>query len=255
MVVHHLLIDVVSWRILMDDINVGLANISDGIELDLGFKTTSIQQWGSALVEYSQTNAVLDKLEYWRTLSNLKYTVLPMDNHSLDNTYGQINEYVASLDIGQTKKLLSHVNGAYRTDIEDVLLSALAMTISQWASDVEKGRGVHRPQSANAPGKVYLQLESHGRENISTSVDVTGTLGWFTSVFPVLLDIDEIDLTNPNNYGTLIQSVKEQMRQVGAGDGGFSFSLLRYMSEDEVSQQLLSIPTPEIVFNYLGQLD
>ncbi|OUR88831.1 hypothetical protein A9Q81_23000 [Gammaproteobacteria bacterium 42_54_T18] len=255
LVVHHLLIDVVSWRILMDDINVGLANIAVGKDIDLGLKTTSIQQWGNALLEYSKTDVVLDKLEYWRSLSNVGFTVLPKDNHCTENTYGQMKEHVASLDVDQTKQLLSQVNGAYRTDIEDVLLSALAMTISQWASGVKKGGSLLDSTNLDVQNKVYLQLESHGRENISTAVDVTGTLGWFTSVFPVLLELGGVDLANSNSYGAVIQSVKEQLRQVGEGEGGFSFGLLRYLADEEISQQLTSVPTPEIVFNYLGQLD
>ncbi|OUS25460.1 hypothetical protein A9Q99_21275 [Gammaproteobacteria bacterium 45_16_T64] len=258
LVIHHLLIDVVSWRILMDDINVGLANIANGKAIDLGIKTTSVQQWGDALVAFAKTDSVLEKAAYWRSFNDVQFAAIPTDNHCLDNTYGQLKETVVTLDTDQTQRLLSQVNGAYRTDIEDILLSALAMTVSHWA-EKEDAREAHEVASDNAstsPGnRVYLQLESHGRENIATSVDVTSTLGWFTSVFPVLLDIDGVDIANPKDYGALIQSVKEQLRQVGAGDGGFSFGLLRYLSCDDVREQLANVPTPQIVFNYLGQLD
>ena len=265
LVVHHLIIDVVSWRIVLDDINLGLDQVANGQEINLGSKTTSVQQWVKALIEYANTDVVRDKVKHWSTFSTVDATPLPVDSVNdldIENTYGQMEEHIATLDNKTTQQLLSLANNAYRTEIEDLLLSALAKTISEWSQrecDADTAGGTRTD-------KIYLQLESHGRENISPVVDVTSTLGWYTSVYPVLLDLDGINVSSPDALGQLIQSIKEQLRHVdgsrrassssGVGNSGLSFGLLRYLSDNSKIRQLLEdIPTPEIVFNYLGQLD
>ncbi|MBL4794919.1 MAG: amino acid adenylation domain-containing protein [Pseudomonadales bacterium] len=245
---------------MMDDINLALTSLDKKQEIDLGSKTTSFQQWADALTDHANSDEVRDKVKVWSSLGGVVATKLPVDfvsKTNKPNTYGQSKLHIASLNSDTTQKLLSLANVAYRTEIEDLLLAALVKTVSDWSKSDCTGSDCpgSKRQSRNNH-KVYVQLEGHGRGNIGSAIDVTSTLGWFTSVYPVLLDVEGIDVGNESSYGDLIQSVKEQLRHVGGDGDGLSFGLLRYLSENKKIQQLLSdLPSPEIVFNYLGQLD
>jgi non-ribosomal peptide synthase protein (TIGR01720 family) len=133
-----------------------------------------------------------------------------------------------SLDPEETRALLQEVPEAYRTQINDVLLTALATAVHQWTGKRQ----------------VLVQMEGHGREELWEDVDLSRTVGWFTSLFPVLIEID-----STNDRGSLLKSVKEQLRRVP--NRGLVYGVLRYLRKT-----LSDGPRqPDLKFNYFGQLD
>jgi non-ribosomal peptide synthase protein (TIGR01720 family) len=129
--------------------------------------------------------------------------------------------------------LLQEVPQIYHTQILDILLTALVQTLSQWTNT----------------SSVLVDLEGHGREEIISGIDLSRTVGWFTTMYPVLLELKQ-----PNNPELAIKSIKEQLRCIP--DKGIGYGLLRYLSQDmEIQEKLTALPQPQVSFNYLGQMD
>ena len=230
-VIHHLVVDGISWRILLDDLQRAYAQLSNGEEVQLPPKTTSYQQWASALNEYASSEEVLSQSTYWLNTSRRQVAPLPLDYADGDNTAGSSQSISVSLSTEETKALLHEVPGVYHTQITDVLLTALTLTFNEWTGS----------------SSVLLDLERHGREQIDDTLDLSRTVGWFTSIHPVLLEISDADALR---LGSALKSVKEQLRQVP--QNGIGYGLLRYLNPNNEFGQPSQ---PELVFNYLGQLD
>jgi amino acid adenylation domain-containing protein/non-ribosomal peptide synthase protein (TIGR01720 family) len=228
-VVHHLAIDGVSWRILLEDLELLLSAIKRKTRLELGAKSTSYRQWYTALENFGQSKALQTQLSYWEQIVK-NYEALPSDKNykGLIRIKDQATTSVA-LDEENTSLLLQEVPRVYHTEINDILLAALAGTISEWAKK----------------SNVTIGLEGHGREDIATAIDTSRTVGWFTSIYPVL-----ISLQKNIGEGDLIKSVKEQLRQIPGK--GLGFGVLKYISHEP---SLQGADPWDIVFNYLGQLD
>jgi natural product biosynthesis luciferase-like monooxygenase protein/amino acid adenylation domain-containing protein/non-ribosomal peptide synthase protein (TIGR01720 family) len=234
LVIHHLLIDGVSWRILLEDLQKLYAQLSNDQQMELEPKTTSFKRWAEQLSEHALSQQGLrDELAYWLTPERSATMSLPLDNTSGSNTIGASQTFTTTLTAAETAALLHEVPRAYHTQINDVLLTALAQSFSRWTK--------HR--------SILVDLEGHGREELFASTDVSRTVGWFTSIFPVLLEVGE-----QARPGDDLKSIKEQLRAVP--QRGIGYGLLRYLSGDaEVSAQLGAMPQAEVVFNYLGQFD
>jgi amino acid adenylation domain-containing protein/non-ribosomal peptide synthase protein (TIGR01720 family) len=228
MVIHHLAVDGVSWRILLEDMEVMLQGITQGQSVQLGAKSSSYRQWYEALDRYSQTKAQ-KQISYWQKIQE-SYTPLTTDTRYTGAVLGsQLKTYSSGLSKTLTTQLLQEISGVYRTDINDILLSALASAVSQW-------QNTHT---------LSIGLEGHGREHIEENIDLNRTVGWFTSLYPVHLDIADIA-----DKSELIKTVKEQLRQVP--DKGLGYGVLKYISQHPTLQ---GEDPWDIVFNYLGQLD
>jgi non-ribosomal peptide synthase protein (TIGR01720 family) len=143
-----------------------------------------------------------------------------------------VDTYSRFLSVTDTQALLQEVPQAYRTQINDVLLTALALTFQTWTGE----------------NRLLVELEGHGREDLFPSINLSRTMGWFTSLFPVLLNI------NPSaDLGISLKAIKEQLRQIP--NRGISYGLLRYLASPTVRDTLKAIPLPQVRFNYLGQSD
>jgi len=232
MVVHHLVVDGVSWRILADDINRGLRQRQDGEAVELGRKTNSIQQWAHMLKALSQTGQLNAQRAYWQQLSEQSWPSIPKDFNSDENSVALNETLTVTLNEQQTRALLTNVNNAYHTSVNDILLSALSVIISDW-----------QEQSS----VLLIDMEGHGRQLGDEKMDVSRTLGWFTAKYPVGLE-----LTKNASAGELIKSVKEQLRRIP--DQGTGYGVLRYMHANaSVHAALADVPKAQILFNYLGQ--
>ncbi|KAF1033216.1 MAG: Linear gramicidin synthase subunit D [Pseudomonas sp.] len=220
LVVHHLAVDGVSWRILLEDLQQAYR------QAPLPAKTSAFGQWAQHLQVHAHT--LNEQLPYWQAQS--VDAELPCDNPrgGLQNRLGRTLE--TRLDAEQTRRLLQDAPAAYRTQVNDLLLTALARVISRWSG-----------QAA-----ALIQLEGHGREDLFDTVDLTRTVGWFTSLFPVRLQAE-------GELSQAIKAVKEQLRAVP--DKGLGYGLLRYLAAPEVCETLERQAAPRITFNYLGQFD
>jgi amino acid adenylation domain-containing protein/non-ribosomal peptide synthase protein (TIGR01720 family) len=231
-VIHHLAVDGVSWRILLDDMQRVYKQLQRGEDARLPPKTLSFKRWSELLGAQAQSTTVREELEYWSTESRRDVGELSVDRAG-DNTVGSGRSLSVFLTAEETRLLLQEVPRAYRTQINDVLLAALAQALSEWTGEK----------------RVLVDLEGHGREEIVEGCDLSRTVGWFTTIFPVLLEV-----SNSSAPGETLKSVKEQLRRVP--NRGIGYGLLRYRRGDEtISTQLEKLPQAQVSFNYLGQLD
>jgi amino acid adenylation domain-containing protein/non-ribosomal peptide synthase protein (TIGR01720 family) len=224
--IHHLAVDVVSWRILLDDLERGLARDES---INRGPKTTSFGQWSERLAEYAQSSDLQAELDFWSEIVSTASTLpLPLDHEDGDRTLGSSRSVARRLEVDETRALLQDVPAVYHTQINDVLLTALVEAIGRWSGE----------------RRIAVEMEGHGREEISEDVDLSRTVGWFTSIYPVILDVRDTETP-----GAALKAVKEQLR--GIPNGGIGFGVLRYLSG---AAQLKTDKPVELSFNYLGQL-
>ncbi|WP_341796513.1 MULTISPECIES: non-ribosomal peptide synthase/polyketide synthase [unclassified Pseudomonas] len=230
LVVHHLVVDGVSWRVLLEDLQGAYQFLAAGQPVALPAKTSSFKAWAEQVQRYGKSDDLAQELAYWQDHLCDADDALPVDNPQGGNLQRDAAYASSHLDAQWTHKLLHEAPAAYRTQINDLLLTALARVISRWT-----GRS-----------QVLVRLEGHGREDVFDQIDLTRTVGWFTSIYPVKLDVQpQLDST--------IKTIKEQLRAVP--DKGIGYGLLRYMGSDESQDILAQLPKGEIVFNYLGQFD
>ncbi len=232
-VVHHLAVDGISWRILLEDLQLAYEQLWQGEPVRLLPKTTSFKHWARRLVEYAQLETMQEELDYWLSALQGPLTHLPVDYPGGVNTEASSNSVTVSLSIEETQALLQEVPAAYHTEINDALLTALAQTIGRWTGG----------------SSLLVNLEGHGREDIIEDVDLSRTVGWFTTLIPVRLD-----LAGAHGPGGALTTVKEQLRRIPMR--GFGYGLLRYLNQDEeITRRLENLPQAELCFNYLGQVD
>ena len=232
-IIHHLAVDGVSWRILLEDLQTAYQQLESGCSIQLPAKTTSFKHWAFKLTEYARSSVARKELTYWQSLSRTQITRLPLDCSEGANTEASARTVSVSLNVEETRALLQEVPKAYRTQINDVLLTALVQVLATWSGS----------------NSVLVELEGHGREEILSDVDLSRTVGWFTTRFPVLLQHKATD-----NLGDIIKSIKEQLGAVP--NRGIGYGLLRYLSGDaSITSILQALPMAEVSFNYLGQFD
>ena len=231
-IIHHLVVDGVSWRILLEDLQTAYQQLSQGQTISLPAKTTSFKDWAQHLVGYAKSDILKSELPHWLSVYSASISHIPVDYTGETNTVASANTLSVYLDEAQTQALLQDVPKAYKTQINDVLLTALALVLSRWTHSES----------------VLFNLEGHGREDIIDDVDLSRTVGWFTAIFPVVLNIAAID---KKDIGNVLKSVKEQLRTIP--NKGIGYGLLSYLSQSEIISQLQTLPQAEISFNYLGQ--
>ena len=230
---HHLVVDGVSWRILLEELNRAYVQLRSGQGVELGASTASFGRWAKRLMEWSAGEEVAGEAGYWLSQASQEVVRLPVDYEAGDNREGRARTVSVWLDEEQTRSLLQEVPGAYHTEINDVLLAGLHKALGRWSGS----------------SRVRVEMEGHGREGVLGELEVTGTVGWFTTVYPVVLEV-ELEA----GVGRRLKEVKEQLRRIPRR--GIGYGLLRYGGKDRtVSQRLAEGPRAQVSFNYLGQLD
>ncbi|MBU3162817.1 amino acid adenylation domain-containing protein, partial [Clostridium estertheticum] len=225
--IHHLVIDGVSWRILFEDLSKAYEMAKHGEDIILQDKTTSFKEWAVEQKKYADSYSIRKQLEYWNGIDKCDIRKLPKVKEAAVTKMEDLRSIGFNLTQQQTESLLKNVNKAYNTEINDILLTALGLTISKWTG------------SENT----LVNLEGHGREEIIKNVDITRTVGWFTSQYPVVLN------SNNDDLGTTIKNIKDSLRRVP--NKGIGYGIIKYLSRDKMEFRL----KPEISFNYLGQFD
>ena len=228
---HHLVVDAVSWQILHSDLATLLGSPHQPGQLPA--KTTAFQDWAKTLVDQAAVRQ--SEAAFWFEQVESPTIRLPRDTSDTPiPTEATVDTVTTALDTTDTKALLQSVPAIYNTQINDVLLTALAQTLLQWADAVS--------------GNVRVEVEAHGREAIADDVDVSRTVGWFTTTYPVRLQ-----LSDRTDCAAALKSVKEQLRQIP--NRGIGHGMLRYLGDEPTRQRLAQTPPSEILFNYLGQRD
>ncbi|MBN2391914.1 MAG: non-ribosomal peptide synthetase, partial [Anaerolineae bacterium] len=239
-IIHHLVVDNVSWRILLEDLQTAYNQLSRGEKVKLLPKTLAFKTWAERLTAHARTAHLKGELPYWLTQTEpLPYTLLADTTKRLEmNTEASARTLSVMLSIAETRALLQDVPPVYRTHVNEVLLTALAQAYQRWAAYRAWARAT----------VLRIDLEGHGREDILPDADVSRTVGWFTSIFPVRLE-----LPSTLAPGNALKSIKEQLRRIP--NKGIGYGILRYLAEASIQQQLRTRPPAEISFNYLGQFD
>jgi len=229
-VIHHLLVDGVSWRLLVEDLTSVYENLRAGQQADLPLKTSSLKQWAEHLSAYAGSEKIEAEKSFWMNTARHAGETLPRDAEPTDDP--ETRHVTITLEAEETETLLKKIPSTYGTEINDALLSTLAIAVSRWT-----GRA-----------GLFVELEGHGREDLFEDIDLSRTVGWFTSRFPVYLALPE-----RRDPGACIRSVKEQLRRIPKH--GIGYGILRYLGEDAAVADVLAEARPEISFNYLGQVD
>jgi bacitracin synthase 3 len=229
---HHLVIDTVSWRILLEDIERLYRRYQKGGPLELPPKTDSFKLWAEKLSNYADSEEFLKEKPYWKKLESTQIPGIEKEFNEEDNYLKDCD--TISIDIGEeeTDALLTGVNAAFSTGINDILLTALCLAVRETF-------GIDR---------LSITLEGHGREEIIPDVDISRTVGWFTSLYPVILEV-----VPGEDLGRQIKEIKERLRQVP--NKGIGCGILKYLTHDEHKKDIVFQLAPQISFNYLGQFD
>ncbi|MFZ1425960.1 MAG: amino acid adenylation domain-containing protein, partial [Geminicoccaceae bacterium] len=224
-VIHHLVVDGVSWRILLEDLHTTYRQTAAPPA-----RTSSTQEWAAALAIRAQT---APDLAWWEAQLAGDTAPLPADVPGALCLNRDAARLIRRLDRSRTELLLKEAPAAYRVRIDELLVAALAQALCRWSGGEA----------------VLIQLEGHGREaQLVPGVDLSRSVGWFTSLFPVRLEAAP-DLA----ADALIKSIKEQLRAVP--DSGLGHGLLRHLAPADVQARMQALPAPEITFNYLGRFD
>ncbi|AKQ66397.1 Non-ribosomal peptide synthetase [Myxococcus hansupus] len=227
LVIHHLAVDGVSWRILLEDLETALGQLGRGGAVALPAKSTSFQAWARRLEEYAASPALTEELAFWRKAPDSDVARLPVDFPAGVNSQGSERVVTSVLDADVTRALLRSAAAGRHTSLEDVLLAGVSRSLARWS-------GARR---------LRIDLESHGRDELFDDVDLSRTVGWFTALFPVRLDLSK----GADAAAVLAEVHAARERRQGRGIG---FGLLRYLRRDSTVA-----PASEVLFNYLGQVD
>ncbi len=232
--IHHLVVDGVSWRIIIDDLTLAIGQLLSGSEISLGRSSSSYKQWSEALLKYAGSEAINAERGAWQRRSSVPVNALPRDYDADNNEASTVHQRI-TINSDQTQTLLTRINDVLCMHMGEALTMALAIAVSVWSRH----------------DKVLLDVEAHGREIIDANLDLSQSVGWFTSLYQVALD------TKGDDYSSVVKSIKNQLCSIK--NHGIAYGILRYLKNNEHDSNADSeIPgknNSDISFNYLGQLD
>ncbi|ARV85421.1 non-ribosomal peptide synthetase (plasmid) [Mycobacterium intracellulare subsp. chimaera] len=238
LIIHHLAVDGVSWRILLEDLNIAWAQHHNGQPVALPAPGTSFARWSSLLAEYSRSPSVASQAEAWRQVAATPALLPPVQPGDTYATAGQLS---VSLDTDTTRLLLGDVPAAFHAGVQDILLIAFALAWTQFLG---------------TDARIGIDVEGHGRqEELAPHVDLSRTVGWFTTKYPVALNVGGQGgglswgqvVGGEDPLGTVIKHAKEQLRTL---PDGLNYGLLRYLTPEFDLGEF----EPAISFNYMGRL-
>jgi amino acid adenylation domain-containing protein/non-ribosomal peptide synthase protein (TIGR01720 family) len=229
-ILHHLVVDGVSWRILLQDLESAVQAIAAGRPPSVR-PAVSFGTWAQGLVAFTR-NAKLDgEIDYWRRLARKRPPRLPREGEGV-GLRGRSSRFTLELDVAETATLLRDVPRVFECRHNDLLLIAVTRAFTEWTGERQ----------------VLLDFESHGRVEFP-DMDLSGTVGWFSVIYPVCLSCDERLPLNEQ-----LQEIRKQLAEVP--QHGLGYGLLRYLHPDPAVRQVISsLPRPDVLFNYFGHLD
>ena len=223
--IHHLAVDGVSWRIILEDLFSAYEAIENGREVIMPNKTASLKDWYEKLLSIKDNKKLIFEKEFWKKYTDFRFE-LPKDADTGDWSIASRSFVKGYLDKEKTEKLLNDANKAYNTSVEDLLVTALANTVNEWTELNE----------------FLIEMENNGR-NIE-GINVSRTVGWFTAIYPLKISLSNTDM------GEQIKQVKESIREVP--ENGVGYGVLKYLTDadTEIDERMA-----ELRFNYLGRFD
>jgi amino acid adenylation domain-containing protein/non-ribosomal peptide synthase protein (TIGR01720 family) len=232
--VHHLAVDGVSWRIILEDLANFIKTFQAGYKPSSYSKGTSYRQWVEKLTAYSNSQTLETELNYWQEiLNNFQPIVTDFPKGKTAATYNETKSIITHLSPSETLLLQQDIHRAYGTQMNDILLSALALSL----------------QVLSEAKELVIALEGHGREEIFGDIDISRTVGWFTSMYPVCLNLS----FSKDALANLIAATKDMLNDIP--EKGIGYGVLRYLSGSKEIRESLQKPFESVVFNYLGDFD
>jgi phthiocerol/phenolphthiocerol synthesis type-I polyketide synthase E len=232
LVAHQLVTDELSWRPIVEDLASAYAQLDQGEAVALPAKTAAFKRWAERLQDLAQSDDVRNELGFWLDKDWSYVAPLPVDRAAEPeaNTQGSARSVGIALSAEETAALLNEVPAAYRTSMEELLITAIVQSFERWTGE----------------RSLLIELQGRGREAGPDDLDLSRTVGCFRTHYPLLLDLgDAWEISD------VVKGIKEQLRSVPAQ--GLGYGLLRYLSDDpEVVERLRSLPAAEIGFSYSG---
>ena len=225
--IHHLVVDGVSWRILLEDLLAAYRQLEAGQAVRLQSKSVSYKQWTEALRDWTQSAAAQSELAAWQERLAGDALLLPRELDGQSANHGDKREVRLNLEAAETKRLLQ-APARLGVRIDALLLTALTRALCRWSGQAG----------------LRVNLEGHGREALAGELDLSRTVGWFTSLYP--LQLPQLD-----DLQAQLQRIQAQLEQVA--HGGQGYGVLRWLGDDAVQGALAELPAAEVTFNYLGQ--
>ncbi|WPL15965.1 Linear gramicidin synthase subunit B [Thiorhodovibrio winogradskyi] len=231
LIVHHIVMDIVSWSPFIDDLMTAYRQLSTHQTPRLPLKTSSFKDWAIALVDFADSPAAVADVGYWTR--PFPQATLPVDAPDVDHSLSTTASIFADLSVARTQQLLDRLPAMLETRLSHLILAALAIGLSE--------------ESKNP--LIQIKVEGQGREPIGTDLNLSRSLGWFTSFYPVTFSI--------NTSQHLIGKMRAAIQTIEAVPGrGISYSALRYLrSDDIITRAMRAMPEPQIAFNFTGQTD
>ncbi len=226
-VVHHLAVDGVSWRILLEDLQAAYDQGAGGRGIDLGAKTDSYKSWSERLARFARSEQMEEQKQWWQMQLTKSLAKLPVDKEGGDNKIASQRRVEIEMSAEQTSKIMKEVRRVYRVEVDEVLMSGLVKALSEWSGSQE----------------VRVEVEGHGRQEVIGG-EVSRTVGWFTTIYPVSFEI-----RGGASGEEVLKEVKEAIRRVP--DRGIGYGIKRYLVEEGQRPD----EEVEVGFNYLGQFD
>ena len=207
-VVHHLAMDAISWRILLEDLEGGYRQARAGQPIALAAKTLSFKGWAEAVVAHVEAGGVEGEAAYWAEVEARRARVkgLPVDYEGGANRVASEAVVRTELTAEETRRLLVDVPQGYHTQITEVLLAGVVEAVGEWTGE----------------RRVVVEVEGHGREEVVEGADVSRTVGWFTTQYPVVLEV-----AGAQSVGEVVGRVKREVRAIPGR--GMGYGLLRYL--------------------------
>jgi non-ribosomal peptide synthase protein (TIGR01720 family) len=235
MVIHHLAVDMVSWRMLLEDLWKAYEQLGRGEGVKLGEKTTSYKEWAEKVEKLANTEELEREVEYWEGEQEGVDGGIAVESAG-ENSEQSVDVVEVELTEGETGKLLREVARQYRVSASEVMIASLGRALRRWSGKQQ----------------VVVDVEGHGREESEVEgVNLTRTVGWFTAIYPVVLG-GKAGAEEPGIEE--LRRVKEQLRRVPRG--GIGYGLLKYVNrKPEIRERMKRLAPAQVCFNYLGQLD
>jgi amino acid adenylation domain-containing protein/non-ribosomal peptide synthase protein (TIGR01720 family) len=228
LILHHLATDAVSWQLLLHDMETIYLSIINGNKPRLRRKTTSFKQWAESLQLYASSDELLLESAYWNEIAAGESEMLPRDADAQQNLEKWAETVTYWLGKKETYSILQEIPASHKVAANESILAAFIQGLSE----------------ATGLANILVDIEGHGRESLRADVDVTRTVGWFTCLYPIRLQA-----SGREEWNEILQRIKTQMRTIPRH--GIGYGVLRYLA----GSQSARIAKPEILFNYLGQLD
>ena len=231
LILHHLVSDIISWQSIAPDLQSCLQQSSQGKRATLPPKTTSFKQWASHLSEYASSKTLSSELNYWLHSKRKEVNPLPIDKEKAINNRENSTVKKMSLGRNETRLLIDSPSKDKSISVQSILVAGLALTLSRWSKT----------------SNVLIDLEGHGREeSIGSSINLTRTVGWFTSCYPALLQVED-----SKDMSKTLHHVAQELADIP--NKGIGYGILRYLSNQaDIKSKFESLPQAEVAFNYTG---